>query len=33
VNFLRQQGLTRVQNLKGGIVAWINEVDPSMSLY
>ncbi len=30
---LRQNGLERAQNLKGGILAWIDQVDPSQSKY
>ncbi len=33
VNFLRQLGYKKVKNLKGGIDAWAEEVDPSMSRY
>jgi adenylyltransferase/sulfurtransferase len=33
VNFLREQGWTRVQNLKGGILDWIAKIDPSQPLY
>ncbi len=31
--FLREQGFTRVLNLKGGILAWIDQVDPSQPKY
>jgi len=31
--FLREHGFTRVKNLKGGILAWINEVDPTLPRY
>jgi adenylyltransferase/sulfurtransferase len=33
VNLLRQKGVTRVQNLQGGILAWIDHVDPSQAKY
>ncbi len=33
VAFLREQGFTRVQNLKGGILAWIDRVDPTQPKY
>jgi adenylyltransferase/sulfurtransferase len=33
VNLLRQKGVTRVQNLQGGILAWIDQVDPSQAKY
>ena len=33
VQLLRQAGLTRTFNLKGGIVAWAREVDPSLPTY
>lgn len=33
VNFLRQLGLKKVKNLKGGIDAWATEVDPSIPRY
>ncbi|MDX1438688.1 MAG: molybdopterin-synthase adenylyltransferase MoeB [Rubricoccaceae bacterium] len=33
VEFLRHHGLQNVVNLEGGIVAWWNEVDPSMPRY
>jgi adenylyltransferase/sulfurtransferase len=33
VNILREQGFSRVQNLKGGILAWIDKVDPGQSKY
>ena len=32
-DFLRSQGFTRVLNLKGGILAWIDQVDPSQPKY
>jgi len=31
--FLRQQGFTSVKNLTGGILAWVDQVDPSMPKY
>jgi molybdopterin/thiamine biosynthesis adenylyltransferase/rhodanese-related sulfurtransferase/molybdopterin converting factor small subunit len=31
--FLRQQGFSRVRNLKGGILAWSDQVDPSVPKY
>jgi len=31
--FLIQQGFTNVQNLRGGITAWANEIDPNMPKY
>ena len=31
--FLRQQGYEKVLNLKGGILAWSDEVDPSVPKY
>ncbi len=33
VAFLRKQGFSRVFNLKGGILDWIDKVDPSMPKY
>lgn len=33
VEFLQQQGFHDIYNLKGGITAWINEIDPTMSTY
>jgi adenylyltransferase/sulfurtransferase len=30
---LEAQGYTNVYNLKGGIIAWANEVDPSLTKY
>ena len=33
VNLLREKGFDRVQNLKGGILAWIDKVDPTMARY
>lgn len=31
--FLLQQGFKNVCNLKGGITAWANEIDPKMAKY
>jgi adenylyltransferase/sulfurtransferase len=31
--FLRQQGLSRAQNLRGGIDAWSREIDPEVARY
>jgi sulfur-carrier protein adenylyltransferase/sulfurtransferase len=33
VNMLREEGFDRVQNLKGGILAWISRIDPSLHSY
>ena len=33
VQFLQKQGYTRVKNLVGGILRWIDDVDPSQSKY
>jgi adenylyltransferase/sulfurtransferase len=33
VQFLRQQGFTKLKNLKGGILAWADKIDPSMPKY
>jgi adenylyltransferase/sulfurtransferase len=33
VRLLREQGFTRVTNLAGGILAWIDRVDPSQPKY
>jgi adenylyltransferase/sulfurtransferase len=33
VNFMREHGFTRVQNLKGGILAWVARIDPSLPTY
>jgi MoaD family protein len=33
VSLLQERGFTRVSNLKGGILAWIDRVDPSQSKY
>lgn len=31
--FLMQQGFKKVFNLRGGITAWANEIDPTMAKY
>jgi rhodanese-related sulfurtransferase len=31
--FLRQQGFTNVKNLTGGVLAWVEHVDPSQPKY
>ncbi len=33
VNFLRQAGFRKVKNLKGGILAWSDQIDPSVPKY
>jgi adenylyltransferase/sulfurtransferase len=33
VNQLRELGYTRIRNLKGGILEWIRQVDPTQSAY
>jgi sulfur-carrier protein adenylyltransferase/sulfurtransferase len=33
VDFLRQAGFTKVKNLKGGILAWADKVDPTVPKY
>ena len=33
IAFLRQQGFTKLRNLKGGILAWADQVDPTMAKY
>jgi len=33
IAFLREQGFTRLTNLKGGILAWADRIDPSMPKY
>ena len=33
VNLLRENGFTRVQNLKGGILEWIARIDPTLHRY
>lgn len=30
---LEQQGFTNLTNLKGGILAWADEIDPNISVY
>ena len=32
-DFLRQAGFRRVKNMKGGILAWSDKVDPSVPKY
>lgn len=32
VAFLQSQGFVNVKNLKGGITAWRNEIDPSLTV-
>jgi adenylyltransferase/sulfurtransferase len=32
-DFLRQSGFKKVKNLKGGILAWSDKVDPSVPKY
>jgi len=33
IQFLRQQGFRKLTNLKGGILAWADKIDPSMPRY
>jgi rhodanese-related sulfurtransferase len=33
VDFLKQQGYKRVRNMKGGILAWSDKVDPTVPKY
>jgi adenylyltransferase/sulfurtransferase len=33
IAFLRQQGFTRLRNLTGGILAWAEQIDPTMPKY
>ena len=33
VKLLREQGFDRVQNLRGGILAWIDRIDPTQAKY
>ncbi|MCH8954469.1 hypothetical protein IIA28_04015 [candidate division KSB1 bacterium] len=33
IKFLREAGFEKVKNLKGGILAWADEVDPSVPKY
>jgi adenylyltransferase/sulfurtransferase len=33
IAFLRQQGFTKLRNLKGGILAWAERIDPAMPKY
>jgi rhodanese-related sulfurtransferase len=32
-DYLRQQGYTKVKNLKGGILDWSDKIDPSVPKY
>ena len=32
-DFLKSVGFTNVKNLKGGILAWIDKVDPTLAKY
>ena len=33
IQFLREQGFTKLKNLKGGILAWADRIDPTMPKY
>lgn len=33
VEYLRSQGFKKARNLKGGVLAWSKEIDPSMPTY
>ena len=33
IQFLRQQGFEKLKNLKGGILAWAQRIDPAMPTY
>jgi rhodanese-related sulfurtransferase len=33
VKLLREQGFERVKNLRGGILAWIDRIDPTQAKY
>jgi adenylyltransferase/sulfurtransferase len=33
VEYLESQGFDNLYNLKGGILAWADEIDPNMSKY
>ncbi|MFL5241643.1 MAG: molybdopterin-synthase adenylyltransferase MoeB [Gemmataceae bacterium] len=33
VNFLREHGFGKLKNLQGGILAWVDKIDPSMPKY
>jgi adenylyltransferase/sulfurtransferase len=33
VEFLRQRGFSKAYNLAGGILAWVDRIDPSQSKY
>jgi adenylyltransferase/sulfurtransferase len=33
VGQLRERGFTRIKNVKGGILAWIDRIDPTQTKY
>ena len=33
IAFLREQGFTKLKNLKGGILAWVDMIDPTLPKY
>ena len=33
VKYLREQGFTNAQNLRGGIIAWIDSIDGTLARY
>jgi len=33
IQFMQQAGFKHLSNLRGGIIAWANEIDPSLALY
>jgi adenylyltransferase/sulfurtransferase len=33
IQFLRQQGFRKLRNLKGGILAWADRIDPTVPKY
>ncbi len=33
LHFLREKGFTNLKNLKGGILAWADQIDPAMPKY
>ena len=33
IQFLKQNGITRIRNLTGGILAWSDQIDPSLPKY
>ncbi|HEY3874785.1 MAG TPA: rhodanese-like domain-containing protein [Candidatus Kapabacteria bacterium] len=33
VEFMRRNGIPKARNLRGGIIAWSKEIDPSVPLY